>query len=490
MNQEHQIQSASAHLSQRVSDLTLLLTQAVDALAGGSPDLAARAEQLRLMVTRPPRVAVVGRLKSGKSTLVNALTENLIAATGALECTMAVSMYHNGAPARAEIHSVDGQVARIPLNNGPLDSLPVPLNEVDYIDQFLPNRRLEELTLIDTPGTATLTVENEQRTRRILVDGQRDTRRASGWADCLVFLSDSAPREDEKRFLSQLGMTPLNTVGILSRADSFGSGAFGSIDPLQHARQHANSIQKKLVSTVQQTIPLSGLMAESALTGKVTGDVARQLAALADLDRDDLLDFLEADDPREVVAGFSATDRDDLLDVMGEYGVFAGRSIAAEGGAPALVKWMVETSGVSELVHLLTGDITYFAVLQRAARMLDVLDDLASNHPDMNHIRWVLSVTLAQPGMHFVLLYRSYRNTYASTPDSRLLQLLRTAVTAGHPADTVNLPRDTPIDQVRRAIEERIAELQQLSMSPLSAAEDEARERLLGSFQSALQATI
>ena len=53
MNQEHQIQSASAHLSQRVSDLTLLLTQAVDALAGGSPDLAARAEQLRLMVTRP-----------------------------------------------------------------------------------------------------------------------------------------------------------------------------------------------------------------------------------------------------------------------------------------------------------------------------------------------------------------------------------------------------------------------------------------------------
>ena len=128
-------------------------------------------------------------------------------------------------------------------------------------------------------------------------------------------------------------------------------------------------------------------------------------------------------------------------------------------------------------------------MLQRAARMLDVLDDLASNHPDLQHVRWVQSVTLAQPGMHFVMLYRSYRNTYVSTPDSRLLPLLRSAVTAGHPAETVNLPRETPVEQVRQALEEKIAEMQQMSMSPLSAAEDEARERLLGSFQSALQAT-
>ena len=56
-------------------------------------------------------------------------------------------------------------------------------------------------------------------------------------------------------------------------------------------------------------------------------------------------------------------------------------------------------------------------------------------------------------------------------------------------AETVNLPRDTPVEHVRQALEEKIADMQQMSMSPLSAAEDEARERLLGSFQSALQAT-
>lgn len=479
---------ADSGYSKQVADLTTLLTQAIGALAQGSPDLAAEANALHMMVTRPPRVAIVGRLKSGKSTLVNALTENLIAATGSLECTMAVSMYHNGAPARAEVHLLDGGVNRIPLTHGPLSSLGVDLNSIDFIDQFLPNQRLEQLTLIDTPGTATLTIENEQRTKRVLIDGQKDTRRASSWADSLVFLSDSAPREDEKLFLSQLGMTPLTTVGVLSRADSFGAGAFGDVDPLVNARAHAERIQAQLGGTLQCTIPLSGLMAESALTGQVTERLARMLGGLAPMDRDTLLDVLEVPDPSTIVPGFSAADRDALLDVFGEYGVFYGRSQAAEGGASALVKWMIDASGVAELVSLLTGHITYFAVLQRAVRVLDVLDDLAANHPNRDHVRWVQSVTLSQPGMHFVLLYRSYRDTYATTPSSTLLPLLHNTISATSPAETVGLPAGSPPAQVGDAIEHQLAELQQMSMFPLSAAEDEARERLVGAYQLALKA--
>ena len=73
------------------------------------------------MVTRPPRVAIAGRLKSGKSTLVNALTQHHIAATDSVECTMAVSMYLDGAPARAEVVGLDGRVDRVSLGQGPLD---------------------------------------------------------------------------------------------------------------------------------------------------------------------------------------------------------------------------------------------------------------------------------------------------------------------------------------------------------------------------------
>ena len=107
-----------------IETITLLLTQAIDALESGGPELVEPASELREMVTRPPRVAIAGRLKSGKSTLVNALTQHHIAATDSVECTMAVSMYLDGAPARAEVVGLDGRVDRVSLGQGPLDHLP------------------------------------------------------------------------------------------------------------------------------------------------------------------------------------------------------------------------------------------------------------------------------------------------------------------------------------------------------------------------------
>ncbi|MEJ5928690.1 GTPase [Corynebacterium sp. H128] len=471
-----------------IAALTTLLTQATDALAQGGPELAEHAAELRKMVSRPPRVAVVGRLKSGKSTLVNALTQHVIAATGSLECTMAVSMYFDGAPARAEVITTTGEKQRIPLGDGPLTDLGMPLDEVDHVEQFLPNAQLRRLSLIDTPGTATLTVENEARTRRVLVDGQNDTRRASSWADSLVFLSDSAPREDEKLFISQLGMTPLTSIGVLSRADSFGAGAFGHRDPLEYAQEHAKSIAQQLGNSVSEVLPLSGFMAESALVGRITGDVARTLAQLSPLDREQLLDVIELPDPARVVPGFTAQMRDSLLDTVGEYGIIAGRDVAAREGAVGLMNWMVDRSGISRLTQMLTGEISYFAVLQRAVRMLDALDDLAGSNIGKDHVRWVQSVTLAQPGMHFVMLYRSYRNTYSSTPDSALLAPLRAAISARTAAEVVGLPSDTAPEQVRATLQQRLSEMQNMAMGLLSAAEDEARERLVVAYQAALKA--
>ena len=472
---------------QAISDLTILLRQAIDALEQGGPELVEPAKELREMVTRPPRVAIVGRLKSGKSTLVNALTQHRIAATDSLECTLVVSMYLDGAPARAEIIGLDGESIREPLGNGPLQKLPRPLDEIDYVRQYLPNVSLRQLSLIDTPGTATLTVENEERTRRMLVDGGQDTRRASSWADCVVFLSDSAPRDDERTFLSQLGMTPLTTVGVLSRADSFGAGAFGQVDPIIFAGEHAYKIAEQLQSVVETVLPLSGLLAESASVGRVTETLARNLGSLVMLDRDQVLDFIEVDDPGVIVRGFTPAMRDDLLDAVGEYGIMAGRGVAHQSGATGLLKWMREVSGIESLTQLLTGDTVYFAILQRVVRMLDALEDMSNNYNVRNHVRWVQEVILSQPGMHFVLLYRSYRNTYASNPNSVLLPALRRAITATNPAEVAGLTSSADPGVVRAKHEEELGKLQMLAMTPLSAAEDEARERLIVAHQHALR---
>lgn len=475
---------------QAISSLTILLRQAIDALEQGGPELKEPAGELREMVTRPPRVAVVGRLKAGKSTLVNALTQHLIAATDSLECTLVVSMYLDGAPARAEVIGLDGQATREPLGNGPLSKLPRPLDEIDYVRQYLPNASLRQLSLIDTPGTATLTVENEARTRRMLMDGAKDTRRASSWADCVVFLSDSAPRDDERTFLSQLGMTPLTTIGVLSRADSFGAGAFGQVDPLIFAGEHAHKIAEQMRSVVETVLPLSGLLAESASVGRITETLARNLGSLVNLTRDQVLDFIEVDDPSSVVRGFTPAMRDELLDAVGEYGIMAGRWVAHQSGATGLLRWMRDVSGIDSLTRVLTGDIAYFAVLQRAVRMLDFLEDMSNNYNVRDHVRWVQEVILSQPGMHFVLLYRSYRNTYASNPNSVLLDALRRAITATSPAEVAGLPPTADAQTVRAKHEEELGRLQMLAMTPLSAAEDEARERLIVAHQHALRSLM
>lgn len=472
---------------QQHRDLATLLGQAVKALESGGPECEGPARDLRELVERPPRVAVVGRLKSGKSTLVNALTEHRIAATGSLECTMAVSMYLDGVPARAEVHGTDGQITRVPLGDGPLTDLGRPLAEVDHVRQYVPNARLRSLTLIDTPGTATLTVENEARTRRVLIEGRRDTRRASSWADCVVFLSDSAPRDDERSFLADLGMTPLTTVGVLSRADSFGAGAFGPRDPLEHARVHATDIAAQLAGSVSTVLPLSGLLAESALTGRVTADTARQLARLAGLGREELLDVIEVDDPSTVVPGFTADTRDMLLDAVGEYGIMAGRDIAAHGGGVGLLEWMRRVSGIDDLADLLTGELSYFAVLQRAVRVVEALEDLAMRPAIRGHVRWLQSILLTQPVMNQVALYRSVRDTIATTPGSRLIVPLRRVLTAQDPAEMVGLPVGTPPAEVRAALEAGLGEFRELAMALQSAAEDEAREHLIAAYQEALR---
>ena len=145
----------------------------------------------------------------------------------------------------------------------------------------MPSASLRQLTLIDTPGLSTLTTENDSATRRAVIDGFEQTRTASIDADAAVFLFDAAPRTDEIEFLSQLPFTPLNMLGVLSRADSFGEGALGRRDPIPYAADHARVLAKQLSETVSDVVAISGLMAQTSHTGMLTEDLAAALARLA-----------------------------------------------------------------------------------------------------------------------------------------------------------------------------------------------------------------
>ena len=113
--------------------MSTALYQALDYLGSLSPELHQESLRIRSTLEAPPRIVVVGRLKSGKSTLVNALIGAPMAETAALEATNVVTVFQYGAPDRAEAILLDGQRLPINIQRGQVAELPAPVEKISYI---------------------------------------------------------------------------------------------------------------------------------------------------------------------------------------------------------------------------------------------------------------------------------------------------------------------------------------------------------------------
>ena len=135
-----------------------LLDDAIGVYQG--TELAERLAAQRARLDEPLRVAIAGRVKAGKSTLLNALVGEPLAPTDEGECTRIVTWYHDGVTYRVTIHPRDGegQPARFDRLE---DAVVVDLGsfaaeDVERLDVEWPSSSLREMTLIDTPGIGAL----------------------------------------------------------------------------------------------------------------------------------------------------------------------------------------------------------------------------------------------------------------------------------------------------------------------------------------------
>ncbi|MGC4961373.1 GTPase [Gordonia sp. DT218] len=461
----------------RVDPIHTVLDQGLHQLAALGGDLVAHANSIGTILWSPPRVVVVGRLKAGKSTLVNALIGAPVAETAALEATNVVTVYQDGAPSRAEVVSVGGARHPVAVQPNQRPQLPLPTPDIQFVDRWLPSAALRQLTLIDTPGLSTLTVANDAATRRVMIDGFEQTRTASIDADAAVFLFDAAPRHDEIAFLSQLPFTPLNMLGVLSRADSFGEGALGQRDPLEHATEHAGRLATQLKNTVSAVLPVSGLMAQTSHTGMLTEQLASALARLQPMAPLDVLRIFDNDVDSVVPVAL----REQLLGLVGEYGVLHGRQVAV-GGAAALNKWLTERSGVAALHRALDASTTRFAIYHRAHRILARLDQLAFTHPARDQIRSLTTVLRMNPALHMVSVMEDYQRMLHTDPRSIVTDELHTILTATTVAGQVGLPDDASAHAVTAEAHRRLGVAQQRSLATASAAEDAAIVTLIDTY--------
>src|SRR6266508_3887293 len=123
-------------------------------------------EAVGAQLDEPLRVAIAGRVKAGKSTLLNALIGERVAATDAGECTRIVTWYWNGLTYRAWAVPKHGEPEQLAFTRtGTATAIDLgrwsPDDLVRLTVEF-PNARLEAMTLIDTPETGSLSDDVSQ----------------------------------------------------------------------------------------------------------------------------------------------------------------------------------------------------------------------------------------------------------------------------------------------------------------------------------------
>ncbi len=368
------------------SAVRLVLRDAIEAYAD-DPRAAEWLRQHRERMDEPLRVAIAGKVKAGKSTLLNALVGEQIAPTDAGECTRVVTWYRHGVSPRITLRPIEGERRLLPVRrvDGRLDldlggTSP---EDVDRLVVHWPSRGLEASTLIDTPGIASLSGNVSARTTAFLTPDDEPTA-----ADAVVYLMRHLHGSDMnflESFHDQIvGRSAMvNTIAVLSRADEIGSGR---IDALLSARKVAQRYQAdpKLRSLCQTVVPVAGLLAQTGRTlRQVEFAALRELAGLPKRDFDAMLLSVERFCRREVPIEASPELRERLLERFGVFGIRLSVALIRSGinEPTALAEDLVRRSGLDELRRVLAVQFTERRDLLKSRSALLAVDRVLREQP-------------------------------------------------------------------------------------------------------------
>ena len=378
-------------MSDTVALVVELCERVERALAGTAH--AAAAHEIRLRVSGPLRIAIAGRVKAGKSTMLNALVGERVAATDAGECTRVVTVYH-----RADAYDVvgvglDGRTRplRMTQQDGAwaIDLGGAPHGEFDRIEVGWPSSVLADITLVDTPGLGSLDGDTSRRSLDFLVPGDD-----AADADAVIYLMrhlHALDTEFLEAFLDRrvVGASPVNSIAVLARPDEIGACR---PDALQSARRIAARMgrDERVRALVGAVVPVAGLLAETAQTLRESEvAVLRTLAAAPD---DELRIMLRSvDDLCDVSrSALTVESRRAVLQRLGLFGVRLAFDELRTGRATTagdLSRVLLEASGLAELRALVRERFLPRARTLKARSAMVALDalvrEIQADHPEL-----------------------------------------------------------------------------------------------------------
>jgi hypothetical protein len=426
----------------------------------------------------PLRLAIAGKVKAGKSTLLNALVGEEIAPTDAGECTRVVTWYQDGHAPAVMLYPRDRRrprPLRIDRNGGALHiDMGEPADTVDRLEVTWPSASLRATTLIDTPGIASLSLEVSARTDRFLAPED-----APSAADAVLYLMRHLHSAD-MRFLESFHdqgvarAAPVNTVAVLSRADEVG---VGRVDALLSARRIAARYRadETLRAFCQTVVPVAGLLA-------VTGRTLRQdefaaLAKLAALPQERLEALLLTVDrfaTSEDVTDPTAATRAKLLERFGMFGLRLSTTLIRQGvkDAVALASELVQRSGLVELREVLASQFTERRDVLKARSALIALDLVLRREPRPAAAPLAVEVERILSGAHEfaeLRLLSDLRGRVLRPPRDQAQEAERLIGGDGSaPNQRLGLPPDAGRDELRAVALERLTTWRRRAESPMT----------------------
>jgi hypothetical protein len=449
-------------------------------LARGSDQVAAVSEAIGRL-DEPLRVAIAGRTKAGKSTLLNALVGERLAATDAGECTRIVTWYRRamGYEVVARLRASGSRELAFRRQDGVLEIALGELDpeDVESLQVGWPSEKLAALTLIDTPGLGSADEQVSARTSRALLE---DGESGPGQADAVIYLMRHLHKYDSDfleafvdRSLSHA--SPINSIVVLSRADEIGGARLDALDSAAAvAARYAGDRRIRELAPV--VLPVAGLIAETGATLQERQfDWLRQLAGLSDDRRREVTRSVDRfRDPE--LNPLADEIREELLDRLGLFGIRQATELLAAGRvrtATELSRTLLDLSGITALQRLLARQFADRSATLKARSALAALRAVAAElrrRGTPGSVELDADLERLEMGSQELALLRLLHLVVAGlvevSPDER--DEIDRLLAPGPARDRLALGADATADEVRRAALDGIQRWRLRASSPLS----------------------
>lgn len=232
-------------------------------------DLVSRVVNLGEQAASPFTVAVVGQMRVGKSSLINALLEKDLAQTGVTETTATINWIRHGEDESViRVHWKDRSpelIGRDELQQWTGDSSKAA--NTRFIELFDDADFLKIASIIDTPGLRSVIDAHEDATNEFLgMKCDAESRQLGSQADAIVYVLMPVARENDASFLSgfrdqtQLpGSSSFNSLAVLHKWETIEAD-----DQVAASQSKAQRIANALGESVSCVIPVSAPLARAA----------------------------------------------------------------------------------------------------------------------------------------------------------------------------------------------------------------------------------